>query len=48
MSNATGKVEGGQQAQVFNADWTMKFFFVEVSVKCVCLVCNEIVAVLKE
>ncbi|XP_076056619.1 general transcription factor II-I repeat domain-containing protein 2-like [Oratosquilla oratoria] len=36
------------ECRVFNKEWTKKYFFTDVGVKAVCLICHETVAVFKE
>ena len=36
------------ECRVFNTEWTTKYFFTEVQLKAVCLICRETVAVFKE
>ena len=37
-----------EEWRVFNEQWTERYFFTDVGVKAVCLICHETVAVFKE
>ena len=37
-----------EEYHVFNKQWTERYFFTDVGVKAVCLICHETVAVFKE
>ena len=36
------------ERRVFNEEWTSKYFFTDTENKAVCLLCQEMIAVLKE
>ena len=47
-SKPTKKWRIEDECWVFNKEWTERYFFTDIGVKAVCLICHETVAVFKE
>ena len=48
MENRKKKRKVDSECRKFQTRWEIEYFFTEVRGKCVCLICNETVAVVKE